>query len=76
MTTAEGVSIVLMMLRMRGGVLAIAPMIDRLTGRKATALNWVALGLTLSSLRVATGNPSNLKLTARHGRPPARAGTG
>lgn len=52
--TIEGVSIVFMMLLMRGGVLSMAPIVDALSGRKVRWFSWVALGLTLLSLAVAT----------------------
>ena len=62
--TFSGVSIVLMMLLMRGGVLISAPIVDSLSGRKVQWTNWVALGLTLASLLVAASNWDNLALTA------------
>lgn len=52
--TFDGVSIVLMMLLMRGGVLSMAPLVDALTGRAVRWYSWVALALTLLSLAVAT----------------------
>lgn len=52
--TIEGVSIVFMMLLMRGGVLLMAPLVDALSGRKVRWYSWLALGLTLLSLAVAT----------------------
>jgi uncharacterized membrane protein len=61
--TFSGVSIVLMMLLMRGGVLISAPIVDALSGRKVQWTNWVALGLTLASLLVAASNWDNLALT-------------
>jgi len=51
--TLEGVSIVFMMLLMRGGVLIMAPLVDALSRRKVRTASWVALGLTLLSLVVA-----------------------
>jgi uncharacterized membrane protein YdcZ (DUF606 family) len=52
--TVSGVSIVFMMLLMRGGMLMMAPIVDALSGRKVRWFSWVALGLTLASLVVAT----------------------
>ncbi len=52
--TIPGVSIVFMMLLMRGGVLAMAPIVDSISGRKVRWYSWVALALTLASLGVAT----------------------
>ncbi len=51
--TFEGVSIVFMMLLMRGGVLAIAPVVDFASRRKVRWFSWVALSLSLSALLVA-----------------------
>jgi hypothetical protein len=50
--TIEGVSIVFMMLLLRGGMLAMAPVVDRISGRKVQLISWIATGLTLSSLLV------------------------
>lgn len=51
--TFKGVSIVFIMLLMRGGVLVIAPIIDALTQRTARWFSWMGLGLSLSALLVA-----------------------
>ncbi len=61
--TFSGVSIVLMMLLMRGGVLVIAPIVDSLAGRKVQWTHWVALALTLGALIVAASNWDDLALT-------------
>lgn len=50
--TIDGVSIVFMMLLLRGGLLALAPIVDFVSGRKVQAISWLATGLTLSSLLV------------------------
>lgn len=50
--TIDGVSIVFMMLLLRGGMLAMAPAVDWISGRKVQWISWVATGLTLSSLLV------------------------
>lgn len=50
--TISGVSIVFMMLLLRGGMLAMAPIVDGISGRKVQWMSWVATGLTLSSLLV------------------------
>lgn len=52
-----GVSIVLMMLMMRGGVLVMAPVVDRLNHRRPRRAAWVALGLSLLALGVASRAP-------------------
>lgn len=61
--TFEGVSIVFMMLLMRGGVLLMAPLVDAISGRKVRWYSWLALGLTLLSLFIATVGRAELKLS-------------
>lgn len=61
--TFDGVSIVLMMLMMRGGVLVIAPIIDKLTGRVVQRSHWVALALTMAALVVAAATPDGLGIS-------------
>ena len=51
--TFTGVSIVFIMLLMRGGVLIIAPITDAIAGRKVKPPSWVGLGLSLAALIVA-----------------------
>jgi hypothetical protein len=51
--TFSGVSLVLVALLMRGGVLVLAPIVDRLTRRRVRVTSWIALGLSLASLLVA-----------------------
>ncbi|MGC4113463.1 MAG: hypothetical protein QM765_02085 [Myxococcales bacterium] len=51
--TFSGVSIVFMMLLMRGGVLIIAPITDFFSGRKVKWYSWTALGLSIASLLAA-----------------------
>ena len=58
-TFGKSVSIVFMMLLMRGGVLVIAPLVDAWSGRKVGPRSWGALALSLASLFVAfAGRPS------------------
>jgi hypothetical protein len=51
--TFSGVSIVFVMLLMRGGMLLLAPIVDSIAGRRVRWFSWVALGLTLGALVVA-----------------------
>lgn len=51
--TFSGISIVFMMLLLRGGVLAIAPIVDAISGRRVRWFSWVALALTSGSLFVS-----------------------
>ncbi len=61
--TISGISIVFMMLLLRGGMLAMAPFIDRISGRTVQLRSWVATGLTMGSLVVAlVGRDENFTL--------------
>ena len=51
--TFKGVSIVFVMLLMRGGVLVMAPVVDRITGRHVRWFSWIGLAMSLASLVVA-----------------------
>ncbi|MEZ4358708.1 MAG: hypothetical protein R3B48_00895 [Kofleriaceae bacterium] len=51
--TFSGLSLVLAALLMRGGVLVIAPIVDRLTGRRVRWFSWLALALSMASLVAA-----------------------
>jgi hypothetical protein len=57
--TFSGVSIVLMMLLMRGGVLTLAPIVDALARRRVRWFSWAALGLSLASLLAAFSGGSH-----------------
>lgn len=50
--TFEGVSIVFMMLLMRGGVLFMSPFVDRLHQRRIRWFSWLALALSIIALVV------------------------
>lgn len=62
--TFDGVSIVFMMLLLRGGVLVIAPIVDAITGRSVRWQSWAGLVLSLSSLVVAFLSRASFELTA------------
>ncbi len=51
--TFQGVSIVFMMLLMRGGVLILAPVVDALSHRKVRWFSWVGLAFSMAALIVA-----------------------
>ena len=51
--TFSGISIVFMMLLMRGGVLVIAPIVDFASGRRVRWVSWIALALSLGAVLVA-----------------------
>lgn len=61
--TFEGVSIVFVMLLMRGGVLIIAPIVDATSGRKVKWFSWVGLGLSLAALLVAFAEDGGYDIT-------------
>lgn len=48
-----GISIVLALVLMRGGVLVISPAVDLVFGRRVQAWSWVALALSLAALAIA-----------------------
>jgi hypothetical protein len=52
--TFEGISIVFVMLLMRGGLLVLAPAIDLLTGRRIRWYSMAALVLSIASLVIST----------------------
>ena len=62
--TFEGTSIVLMMLLMRGLVLALAPIVDLLSRRQVRGRAWVALGLSFAALAGAFRARGSLTLSA------------
>ncbi len=65
--TFKGVSIVFMMLLMRGGVLVIAPIVDFISKRRVRWFSWLALALSLGALVSATfakKSGANLTLVA------------
>ncbi len=62
--TFSGVSIVFMMLLMRGGLLVIAPVVDLLSRRTVRWYSGVALLLSLGALLVATVDHASYAITA------------
>lgn len=61
--TFSGVSIVFVMLLMRGGVLILAPLVDRLSGRRTRWFSWVGLALSLAALIVANATNTDTRIT-------------
>jgi drug/metabolite transporter (DMT)-like permease len=51
--TFEGISILFVMLLMRGGVLVLAPIVDAMTGRTSRWFTWIGLACALGALLVA-----------------------
>ena len=62
--TLSGISIVFMMLLMRGGVLVLAPVVDRLSGRRVRWFSGVALALSLGALVAAFSEDGGTALTS------------
>jgi len=61
--TFEGVSIVFVMLLMRGGVLIIAPIVDALSNRKTRWFSWAGLALSLAALVLAFSEEGGYEIT-------------
>ncbi len=61
--TFDGVSIVFVMLLMRGGVLVIAPLVDLLTGRRVRWFSWAGLALSMGALLVAFSERTGYEIT-------------
>lgn len=61
--TFTGVSILLVMLLMRGGVLILSPMVDSARKRKVSAPAWAALIFSLIAVSVALGDVNSYHLT-------------
>ncbi len=62
--TFAGTSIVLMMLLMRGGVLLIAPVVDRASGRRVKWFSWAGLGFSAVALTHAAFASDGFRLSA------------
>lgn len=60
--TFSGVSIVLAMLLMRGGVLLMGPLVDGLLGRRVRPASWVSSGLTLAALLLSLSGSAALRI--------------
>jgi protein-tyrosine-phosphatase len=59
----DGVSILLALLLMRGGVLVIAPLVDRTYGRNVRWFSWAALALSFGAIAIALTDVSQYQLT-------------
>lgn len=60
--TFEGVSIVLALLLMRGGILVMAPLVDALLGRRVRGVAWLGFGLTLAALLLSLAGSGDRRL--------------
>lgn len=61
--TFDGVSIVFVMLLLRGGVLGIAPIVDRLSHRKTNWYSWLGLGFSFLALLIAFSERGGYEIT-------------
>lgn len=59
----SGISIVFALLLMRGGVLILAPVIDKLFGRKVNWYSWVALGMSFLALGLVLADQKSYSLS-------------
>lgn len=61
--TFAGVSILFMLLMMRGGVLVLSPVVDAARRRPVLVYSWAALGLSLLAVAVALADVDSYQLT-------------
>ena len=58
-----GLSIVLVLVLLRGGTLIIAPIVDRIVGRRVRWFSWIAMFVSLAAVLMALSDASNYTLT-------------
>ena len=61
--TFGGLSIVLVLVLLRGGTLIIAPTVDRIVGRRVRWFSWAAMLVSLAAVLVALSDAANYVLT-------------
>jgi protein-tyrosine-phosphatase len=61
--TFGGLSIVLVLVLLRGGTLIIAPVVDHLVGRRVRWFSWAAMLVSLLAVLAALSDAANYKLT-------------
>jgi protein-tyrosine-phosphatase len=61
--TFKGVSILLVLLLMRGGILILSPIVDKLRRREVAWYSWAALAVSLAAVWVALADVDNYRLT-------------
>jgi protein-tyrosine-phosphatase len=61
--TFGGLSIVLVLVLLRGGTLVIAPIVDRIVGRRVRWFSWTAMFLSLAAVLTALSDASSYTLT-------------
>ncbi|MDT7688856.1 MAG: hypothetical protein QOE46_1615 [Acidobacteriota bacterium] len=58
----KGISIVLMLVLLRSGVLVLAPLVDAMLGRRVRWFSWAAMCVSLAAVLVVLNDASNFKL--------------
>lgn len=61
--TFGGLSIVLVLVMLRGGTLIIAPIVDRIVGRRVRWFSWIAMFVSLAAVLTALSDASTYTLT-------------
>src|SRR5690349_1862277 len=61
--TFGGLSIVLVLVLLRGGTLIVAPVVDRIVGRRVRWFSWTAMFVSLAAVLVALSDASTYTLT-------------
>src|SRR3954454_24386774 len=61
--TFGGLSIVLVLVLLRGGTLVIAPMVDRIVGRQVRWFSWTAMFVSLAAVLMALSDATTYTLT-------------
>jgi protein-tyrosine-phosphatase len=61
--TFVGISILFVLLLMRGGVLILSPLVDMVRGRQVRRSSWIALGLSLAAVTVALADVDHYVLS-------------
>ena len=61
--TFGGLSIVLVLVLLRGGTLVIAPIVDRIVGRRVRWFSWAAMFVSLAAVLTALSDASTYTLT-------------
>jgi len=61
--TFGGLSIVLVLVMLRGGTLVIAPVVDRIVGRRVRWFSWTAMFVSLAAVLMALSDASSYTLT-------------
>src|SRR2546429_885794 len=61
--TFQGISIVLVLVLLRGGVLIIAPMVDAIASRRVRWFSWVAMWTSLMAIVVVLADVSNYRMS-------------